>query len=197
MFAYCGNNPVRRIDIAGTSWLDDAWGWFSETTEAIADFFGEIFGVEVSSSVTLFESETPIVPDPSPITVTQGQYTEEQITQQGDSSKLLSAYAHIDASDPVFSSTIGGKVNILSATADLSLGFQDTSLTISSSNQNYSSGFSLKANICELKIGVETWSSQSRGNTSHTYYTNVSISGWVIFAIAAYYLTGQPAPAPT
>ena len=25
LFAYCGNNPVRRIDFTGTSWISDAW----------------------------------------------------------------------------------------------------------------------------------------------------------------------------
>ena len=27
MFAYCGNNPIRRIDIYGTWFLEDAWNW--------------------------------------------------------------------------------------------------------------------------------------------------------------------------
>ena len=27
MFAYCGNNPVRRVDAGGNWWLEDGWNW--------------------------------------------------------------------------------------------------------------------------------------------------------------------------
>ena len=30
MFAYCGNNPVRRIDFFGFNWLEDPWGSIEE-----------------------------------------------------------------------------------------------------------------------------------------------------------------------
>jgi len=40
MFAYCGNNPIRRVDEYGTWFLEDAWEWTKENIlEPIADVF--------------------------------------------------------------------------------------------------------------------------------------------------------------
>jgi len=33
MFAYCGNNPVLRLDPAGYSWWTDFWEWVKEKAE--------------------------------------------------------------------------------------------------------------------------------------------------------------------
>jgi hypothetical protein len=33
MFAYCGNNPVLRLDPAGYSWWGDFWEWVKDSTE--------------------------------------------------------------------------------------------------------------------------------------------------------------------
>ena len=38
MFAYCGNNPVRRIDITGDWWLEDAWDWMCGAAEDAWDW---------------------------------------------------------------------------------------------------------------------------------------------------------------
>ena len=38
MFAYCGNNPVRRIDVSGFSWFDDAWDWVTGAAEDVWDW---------------------------------------------------------------------------------------------------------------------------------------------------------------
>lgn len=53
MFAYCGNNPVRRCDAAGLWWGEDAWEWFCgkvddacdwlcDAAEDVGEFFGDI-----------------------------------------------------------------------------------------------------------------------------------------------------------
>ena len=38
MYIYCGNNPVRRIDITGNWWLEDAWDWATDKLEDAWDW---------------------------------------------------------------------------------------------------------------------------------------------------------------
>lgn len=39
MYAYCGNNPIIRIDPFGTSWLDDLWQWIKDKGKKIGNLF--------------------------------------------------------------------------------------------------------------------------------------------------------------
>lgn len=57
LFSYCSNNPVKRIDLNGTSWWSSLWnrvdGFFTKVGKVIDDTigfsasFGQELGVEV------------------------------------------------------------------------------------------------------------------------------------------------------
>ena len=121
---------------------------------------------------------------------------EQQISETGDSSKPLSVYANIDTDKPFESSTFGGQINVGQITAELSLGFDDTSLSLSGTFNNTTYGFSAKIDISAAKFGLEGWSSIQGGNSIHKNYVNVSASGWFVMAILLYAQTGQIVQAP-
>lgn len=37
LFAYCGNDPVNRVDPTGHSWFSDAWNWVCDTAKTVVD----------------------------------------------------------------------------------------------------------------------------------------------------------------
>jgi len=41
MFAYCGNEPIRRIEIGGNWWGSDAWEWFCDAASDVWDAISE------------------------------------------------------------------------------------------------------------------------------------------------------------
>ena len=41
MFAYCSNNPVRRVDSAGCWWGEDAWDWICDKGGEALDWAGD------------------------------------------------------------------------------------------------------------------------------------------------------------
>ena len=48
MFAYCGNNPIRRLDPCGNAWYDwavDAWDWVTETLPTVMERTGDVIAL--------------------------------------------------------------------------------------------------------------------------------------------------------
>ena len=127
MFAYCGNNPTNRADPTGLFWKKIV-NFFSDAWNGVKTWAQNTFGYGSSTTTTIFEYETPIIPDPSPITATTGSNTTQTISKTGDSSKPISAYANKDAENPIISSSVGININISDATLTLSLGFDDIGL---------------------------------------------------------------------
>lgn len=42
MFAYCGNNPVDRVDISGHACYDDLWEMACDAVESVAEFVEDV-----------------------------------------------------------------------------------------------------------------------------------------------------------
>ena len=91
--------------------------------------------------VTIAQIETPIIPDPSPITAVTGTTTTKIISKHGDSTKPISVYANRDAENPVKSFAAGIKINISSFTLNLSLGFDNIGLYSSITDGNTTDSF--------------------------------------------------------
>ena len=196
MFAYCGNNPVNRADPTGMFWKEIG-DFFSKSWNGVKTWAKNTFGTGSSTTATIAEIETPVIPDPSPITVKTGTKTTQTISKHGDSSKPISVYANKDAQHPIKSSSAGININIVNFTLDLSVGLDDIGLSGSLTNGNTTNSFGVKLNLSELKIGFEGSTAIQWDNTTETAYTNASISGWAIAAAYILVTTGQYVQSPS
>ena len=189
MFAYCGNNPVNHIDETGLFWKE-IWG-------GICSWASRTFSAVYSETVTIAEVETPILPDPSPLTIKTGDQTNQKTIKHGDSSKPICVYANKDIQNPIVSSTAGLNINIDKFSLDISFGVDDTSISGSFTNGGETNSFGVKLNISEVKVGFESSTAVQWDETTNVGYTNFSISGWAIIAAYAWATTGQYVEAPT
>ena len=186
-FAYCGNNPVNRVDETGYGWRD-IWN-------GIKSFLSSIFGWSSSIETTSNENCVPYLPDPLPVTL---EMTEKQTVtkpKSGDSSKPITAFLKTNTKHPIKSSTVGIKVNIakLSFTTDLGLDNFGSSVSFTIGDTTY--GFRKRGDITRLKIGYEFSAETQIGeDVKDGVYTNVSLSGWFLLMAYAYATTGSPAP---
>ena len=196
MFAYCGNNPVNRADPTGMFWKEIG-DFFSKAWNGIKTWAKNTFGAGSSTTATIAEIETPVIPDPSPVTVKTGTKTTQTISKHGDSSKPISVYANKDAQHPIKSSSAGININIVNFTLDLSVGLDDIGISGSLTNGNTTNSFGVKLNLSELKIGFEGSTAIQWDNTTETALTNASISGWAIAAAYILATTGQYVQSPS
>ena len=196
MMVYCDNNPINRIDPAGMFWREIG-DFFSKTWNGLKTWAKSAFGAESSTIATISEIEIPIIPDPSPVTIKTGTKTTQTISKYGDSSKFISVYANKNVTHPVRSSSAGININIVDFTANLSLGLDDTGISISASRGNTTSSFGIKLDLSEFKIGFEYSSAVQWDNITETAYTNVSASGWAFVAVYLLTTTGQYVPSPS
>ncbi len=197
MFAYCNNNPVNNIDSTGMFWKEIG-NFFSKAWKGIKNLAKSTFGAGSSTTATIAEIETPVLPDPLPITAKTGAKTTKTVSKHGDSSKPISVYANKDTAHPIKSSSAGININIVDFTLDLNLALDDIGVSGSWTNDKTTNCFGLKINLSELKVGFEVSTSiQWDNNTTDTVYTNASVSGWAI--VAAYYFvtTGQYIESPS
>ena len=196
MMVYCDNNPINRIDPAGMFWREIG-DFFSKTWNGLKTWAKSAFGAESSTIATISEIEIPIIPDPSPVTIKTGTKTTQTISKYGDSSKFISVYANKNVTHPARSSSAGININIVDFTANLSLGLDDTGISISASRGNTTSSFGIKLDLSEFKIGFEYSSAVQWDNITETAYTNVSASGWAFVAVYLLTTTGQYVPSPS
>ena len=131
-----------------------------------------------------------------PITWKNGVQVSETISSYGDSSKPVSVYANCVANNKILSSSAGVKVNIGSYTANLNVALDDVSLMSSIRYENTSYSIAVKVNLSELKIGLESAVTQNIENKMEKQYTNVSVNGWFLAALAYALVTGNPMPSP-
>lgn len=193
MFAYCENNPVNRADFYGTFWKEIG-GWLSNAWNSITTWVGNTFGAGSTTSTTISQVETPIIPDPSPITVKTGAKTTQIVSTSGDSSKAFSVYTNVNMDSPERSSA-GVKINMSNFAVKLCVGLDDIGFYCLSSSGNTTSAFGVKINLSELKLGFEESTSIQWDNTVETTYTNTSINGWALVALYML-MNGQEAPYP-
>ena len=196
MFAYCGNNPVNRSDPSGMFWKEIG-NFFKGIGKGIVNFVKATFGAGISTSATIEAGANVYIPDPFPITAKTGKRSTQTVSKHGNSSKPISVYAKHDVTHPIKSSSAGIKINISSGTLDISLGLDNLGISGSLTKGNKTNSIGLKANLSELKVGLEFSSAVKWDNTTETTYTNISVSGWAIAAILVCGCTGQPMPSPS
>ena len=185
MFAYCGNNPVRRIDSAGMNWFEDIW-------ESISSWANDTFGASASAEYQV-KREKEYSPMFLNLFLTIKKGVKETLTKSvsGDSSKPTSVYA-IARHDNYLLSSVGIKRNYPNGSATLSIGFDDIGFSGAYTDKNVTYSGGITIDISQLKVGVQIAKTiKQRDNLSITSYTNVSITVAGILAVVAYATTGQ------
>ena len=83
MFAYCGNNPIRFVDLNGCFW-EEARDFFKN----IYDNIGRIIGPDIT---VVYQSRTDD-PDPTPecpLIIVSGEYATETLFEAGSSERIV------------------------------------------------------------------------------------------------------------
>lgn len=195
MFAYCANNPISRFDSTGMSWKNCRC-FFSKIWNGIKTWVKNTFGASSSSTVTIAEVETHVIPNPSPITVKTGSKTTKTISQSSNTSKTVSVFANKDVQHPIKSSSAGVNINIVDFTLGLSVGLDDIGVSASLTKSNTTNSLGAKLNLSEFKVDFESSTAVQWDNVTETTYTNVSINGWSIALACIFVTTGQYVDSP-
>ena len=195
MFSYCGNNPINRLDPTGTFWKE-VGNFFKRAWNGVKKWVKNTFGAGSSTTMTTIKREDSMFPDISPITVKAGIKDTLKVSKHGNSSKPISVYANREALHPIKSSSAGLKLNISKFTLNINLALDNIGVSVSITNGNTTNSLGLKANVSELKLGVEISNATIQWDNTVTAYTNFSVNGGAL--VAAYYLikTGQSLPSP-
>ncbi len=196
MVAYCGNNPVNRVDPTGMFWKEIG-DFFSNAWNGIKTWAKNTFGAGSSTTATIAEIETPVIPDPSPITVKTGTKTTQTISKHGDSSKPISVYKNKDMQQPVISTSFGININVDDFTLNLNAALDNIGIYGSLANGNTTDSFGVKLNLSEFKIGFEGSTTIQWDNTTEITYENVSVNGFAIVAAYILVTTGQYVQSPS
>ena len=184
-----------RIDYSGMFW-EKIGQFFCETWNSIKTWASNTFGAGCTTTSTIAEVKTEIVPSPSPVTVEAGTITTQIVEEYGDSSKPFSVYANEDLEHPIISSSVGLKINILDFTLDISLGLDNIGISGSVTNGDVTDSVGFRANLSELKVGVETSTAIRWEAKETTTYTNTGVNGWAIIYAYLLLTTGQSMPQP-
>ena len=198
MFAYCGNNPSNRTDSSGVFW-NDVKNFFKNVANKVVSWAESFFGAEATSTLTTFEQERAIIPDPSPITVKSGTTTTRTVTSYGDASKPLSVNADLSINHPIKSSSVGAAINVSNKSLNVNLAIDDIGIYGSVTNGNRTNNLGVTINLSELKIGIQHSTDVSYGDSTITNYTNYSINGASIIILYYFLTTGNfntPTPSP-
>jgi len=152
MFAYCGNNPVNRLDSEGLLWetildiCNDALNIGKDLWNKGKEWISNTFGAKSTVTQTISKKETEIVPAPSPITVTSGNETTTVVSQSGDSSKPISVYANGDIDAPL-SSSVGIVFNFKNGDAlNISIGLDNTGISYTTTDAGSINSVGLRIN---------------------------------------------------
>ncbi|MBE6880614.1 MAG: RHS repeat-associated core domain-containing protein [Ruminococcaceae bacterium] len=191
MFAYCGNNPVMRVDPNGDIFFL-ALIYAGLTS-------GGIFGAGATSVISASGPETEYA-DPITrafITVKSGSSVNETIASVGDSSKPISVYAEGRVDSPLESSA-GLKFNLFGCSLNISLGLGRTGVGLTVPNGEQTQTHFIGADLAELKLGYEVSVTKpidsNKINVEKLDFTSVGITGRSIAALIMAYYTGTSGP---
>ena len=204
MNAYCGNNPVGRIDSNG-----EFWGVIIAAVVVVAVLVttlvvavsapdNSVCGASANVVSEINNYEKRVLPEISPINFTTGSKSEYTYENYGDSSKFSSVYATEQINNPVLS-YVGYKLNISDYTLDLSLGLDNTGIKFLYNKDNSSYAFNLNADITKasINIGVENtiWVEPSSNTTQYSYFSvNALLIAAILYGYDSSYST-QTVPA--
>lgn len=197
-FAYCSNNPIMYSDPNGEFWgiiaaIAVVVVLVAVIVTAVAFPDNPVTGASASTKhqKTVEKTHTPSW---SPINYTTGS-TYSNTTTYGNSTKPISVYAQ-GRSDNWLNSSAGIKVNIKSFSLNISLGLDDIGISGNKTKDDITTSFGIKADLSHFKVGFEQSSTVKWDDyQSTTDFSNVSINGWFILALA-FAGTSVPVPAP-
>ena len=82
-------------------------------------------------------------------------------------------------------------VNIDDFTLDTSLSLDNIGVYGSLTNGDKTTGFGIRLNLSEFKIGIQGSVATRSGDKIDASYTNISVSAWAVVAAYYYVKTGQ------
>ena len=186
MFAYCGNNPIRFVDLNGCFW-EEARDFFKN----IYDNIGRIIGPDIT---VVYQSRTDD-PDPTPecpLIIVSGEYATETLFEAGSSERIVTVQEQF-RTDNIFESSIGIAINTGNYTWTYSKSFNSVSVgyTTEHRDQTYSKYFTVNlASRAPLSL-TATVSSPSGRNMKTTGYIKVKAS-WDFIERCFQYTVGYP-----
>lgn len=191
VFAYCGNNPINRIDTAGM-FFSSILNTLSNAWSSIKEWAANTFGAGATAEYTLMENaetKTYLMG-----TVTNGERITETVSETGNSSKPLSLYYEKDLNNP-FTSSGGMRINFDQAsTLEVSVGLDDTGFSYSTSKDSVSTEVGFTVNWTEFEIEFEKSVTIEKGNSAHTAYQNVGVNGTSLAVMLLLRSLGVPIP---
>lgn len=168
-------------------------------------FFGA--GARVTARQDWFEhswlTDDPVVQAVLPISVVSGEYTKEDVSKIGDSSRPISVYAE-GRSDNWILSNAGIKFGNETANVKINLALDDISIpaTTKFGKSVTSSSSGIRIDLTKLQVGFERSTTTSKDGFSIVNYTYYSLNGNSLLLLAQLIKTGNvsfggsPAPQP-
>ena len=206
MYCYCENNPINKTDADGTSWKS-VKKWLRKQVKKVTRALNNakksvgkmltkaittVFGGGGTSYVkhTKYDRYWPNSSSYTPATAHYGTYSTKIEYESGDTTKPLSAYIDKNLGN-LSQSTCGVKINIAKFTLNLSLGFTNTSIGASWTNNKQTDSLALKVNAADLRVGIESNKTIKWDNTnSTTTFIDASINAGLIAMVACFATAG-------
>lgn len=206
MYCYCENNPINKTDADGTSWKS-VKKWLRKQVKKVTRALSNakksvgkmltkaittVFGGGGTSYVkhTKYDRYWPNSSSYTPTTAHYGTYSTKIEYKSGDTTKPLSAYIDKNLGN-LSQSTCGVKINIAKFTLNLSLGFTNTSIGASWTNNKQTDSLALKVNAADLRVGIESNKTIKWDNTnSTTTFIDASINAGLIAMVACFATAG-------
>ena len=154
MFAYCGNNPLNRIDPTGASW-SDIKAAFKKFKSKVSHFISANFGLRYSTKVTTYNRQIPLIERILPLSVTVGTRRTRTVSETKDAKKTVSAYFERDLVHPFKSTTFGLRISVPNGNLDVSRGVDNTSVSASVIDGDTTYSLARKVDYSEFKSGIE------------------------------------------
>ena len=200
MFAYCGNNPVSRVDADGNKYtmIEDYYGNGKKNTI-------KAIGFHESVTAEQLWREHDIIPESQfyPWVVRSG-VRQNELVESDNNSSYVSIY-HETRSDAPWRSSIGGKIEIGNFAIQINGSIDNSGIMISRKDGNSIHSISYRADYTRLEVQLERSSTVRIGKnlteTQYDYMTVNKLFPLVAVAVAGTVLLGTygggPAGVPT
>lgn len=184
MFAYCGNNPVNRLDSNGNKW-SDVKQWFSDKWNRFTNWVDRTFGV---SGQHVIEAYSPPVSTPESFPISQK--TQEKITtvssRTGKTKAVTASYKFV--TNNIEKSSVSLSVRIKKIALNISYGPSGTSIMGSYTNENITHSLGYQTEDFGLTFsGVYQTTVQWDEDVSNTVTTTASLNGLSLLACLLFY----------
>ncbi len=187
MFAYCGNNPVNRVDETGMFW-SKVCNWASNSWNAVKSFVKKTFG---SGSYVSYSKKTSYdTKNYGLVTRSLGTKTQTSIST-GNLNKPLCVYSKIGAEHNGTSISGGLKLNtsaLNSLELEVCIGLTSLQLSASLQNGSISKDVAISFDNLSGNLELEITDSVSWDSVSGANYVNYSVG---VYKLAFAYITSK------